>query len=127
MLLEIKGVENMTTVVITAASLFSSYHRWAIPFNTFSPLFCKRITSLCFFANKRTNDKLPLHEEQTVNGLRKMAWASVFCFLFETADIDIYRDINYRYRYRYIFIYIYIYAASSIYIRVYMFIYGRRN
>jgi hypothetical protein len=35
----------------------------------------KRTTSVCFFVNKRTNDKHPLHDEQTV---KLIAWASVF-------------------------------------------------
>jgi hypothetical protein len=29
----------------------------------------------------------PLHDEQTINGFRKIAWASAFCFLFERQNI----------------------------------------
>jgi hypothetical protein len=35
--------------------------------------------------NKRTNDKLPLHDEQTVNGFRKIALASVVHFPFDVS------------------------------------------
>jgi hypothetical protein len=35
---------------------------------------CKRKTSVCFFVKKR------LPDEQTINRLRKIAWASVFRF-----------------------------------------------
>jgi hypothetical protein len=34
-----------------------------------------------------------LHNEQTGNGLGKIAWASVFRFLFETAAYKYYIDI----------------------------------
>ncbi len=53
-------------------------HRLASPFSHF----CKRITSACFFVNKRTKNKLPF--ARWVNGLRKSAWSSVFRFLFKT-------------------------------------------
>ncbi len=43
----------------------------------FSP-FANRSSLLCFFVNKQTNNKLPFANEQTVNGLRKVAWTSVF-------------------------------------------------
>ncbi len=36
----------------------------------------KRITSVCFFVHKRTNDKVPF--AQWANGLRKIVWTSVF-------------------------------------------------
>jgi hypothetical protein len=44
-----------------------------------------------------------LHDEQMINGLRKIAWASIFHFTFETAVYI------YRYMYTYIDIYILIY------------------
>ncbi len=68
---------------------------------------CKWITSVCFFANNRKMTILRLHDEQTVNGLRKITWASVFCLPFEMAT---YLQVQILY------IYIYIYAAVSIYI-----------
>jgi hypothetical protein len=40
------------------------------------------------FVSSSTNGRMAnfrLHEEQSVNGLRKIAWASVFRFSFETA------------------------------------------
>jgi hypothetical protein len=39
----------------------------------------------CLFVSKQANDKIPLHDEQMVNGLRKIASASVLHFPFETA------------------------------------------
>jgi hypothetical protein len=47
---------------------------------------------VCFFVSEPTNDKLPFHDEQMENGLKKIG-ASVFCFPFETAA--------YVYMYRY--------------------------
>jgi hypothetical protein len=65
----------------------------------------KQITSICFFKNKRTDDKLCLHNKQTVNGLKKTAQASVLRFPFETAT---YTVCIYRYGYIHINIYMYI-------------------
>jgi hypothetical protein len=51
-----------------------------------------------------------LHDEQTVNILRKITWASVFRFLFETtAYIFIYMYIYDLYIYVYIYLYIFLY------------------
>ncbi len=54
-----------------------------------------------------------LHDEQTVNGLAKIAWASVFCLKQQHIHIfiDIYLDID-------IDIYIYIYGYIDIYIYI---------
>ncbi len=46
--------------------------RWYVQF------VCKQITSVCFFVNKRTKTNFRFHDEQMVNGLSKIAWASVF-------------------------------------------------
>ncbi len=67
----------------------------------------KRITFVCFFDNKRTNDKLRLHNEQTVNGLRKITWTSVF------------RINVYIYMYIYIFTYIYTSISAGKYLQIY--------
>jgi hypothetical protein len=75
---------------------------------------CERITSVCFFVNKRTNDKLRLPDEQTVNGLRKITWTSVF-------RINVY---IYMYIYIYIF-FTYVYSSISAY--KYIQIYGQWN
>jgi hypothetical protein len=57
-----------------------------------------------YTGNKRTNDKFP-HDEQTVNGLRKISWASVFCLKRQHIYIYIY-----TYLYMYILIQLYIYC-----------------
>jgi hypothetical protein len=50
-----------------------------------------------------------MHDEQMVNGLRKIAWPSVACFWFEMAAYI------YSYKYiQYIYTYIYKYPAVSI-------------
>jgi hypothetical protein len=45
----------LLTLGLNAGSMYPCLHRWASPFKPFA----KRITSVCFFVNKRTNDKLP--------------------------------------------------------------------
>ncbi len=56
---------------------------------------CKRITSVCFFVNKRINYKLLFtHDEQMVYGLRKIAWASIFHLKRQHIYIYIYPYIN---------------------------------
>jgi hypothetical protein len=82
---------------------------------------CKRITSVSFFVNKRTNEKLLFAWRANVSRLRKSHGLpfSIFCSKWQ----HIYRYIYiyvYRYRYvdiyRYIHLYIYICAADLIYI-----------
>jgi hypothetical protein len=95
---------------------------------------------LCQQNEPTTN--LHLHDEQMVNGLGKITWASVFCFQFE-AEADIYIYI-YIYIYvcmyvcTYIYVYVHVYVhicirrwisicTLSLYVYVYIFIYGKRN
>jgi hypothetical protein len=40
---------------------------------------------VCFFISKRTNDKLPFARLAYSKRIKANAWASVFCFPFETA------------------------------------------
>jgi hypothetical protein len=54
-----------------------------------------------------------LHDEQTVNGLRKITWASIFHFLFETAAYtfsSVFRIDTYTYTYICCHVHIYIYS-----------------
>jgi hypothetical protein len=93
---------------------------------------CRKQTEVCRFRfpyryvriyTSTTNFRL--HNKQMVNRLRKIAWASVLHFPFETAAyIYIYIDkytgrYRYRFRYEYIpryYIYIYIYIYQYVYI-----------
>ncbi len=61
-------------------------HRWRRPFSPFSPL----ITSVCFFVNNSTTTNFRLHDEQIINGLRKIYRASIFCFKQQHVNINIY-------------------------------------
>jgi hypothetical protein len=64
------------------------------------------LTSICFFVNKQTNDKLPfLYNEQTLKHIKEKRLGSGFSL--ETA----------------VYIYIYIY----VHVNVYVFIYGKRQ
>jgi hypothetical protein len=69
----------------------------------------KRITSVRFFVNKRTNSELPFARWANSNGLRKIARASVFRLKRQHIKIDIY---VYIYLYIHIYIYIYIYIFT---------------
>jgi hypothetical protein len=51
-------------------------HRWASPFSSLVRFKTDNF-HLCFFIKKRTNTNFNLHDKQTVNGLSKIAWASV--------------------------------------------------
>jgi hypothetical protein len=61
-------------------------HRWRRPFSPFSPL----ITSVCFFVNNYMTTNFRLHDEEMVNGLRKIYRASIFCFKQQHVNINIY-------------------------------------
>jgi hypothetical protein len=41
-----------------------------------------------FLRQQRTTTNFRLHDEQSENGLRKIAWASVFCFVSETFSLE---------------------------------------
>jgi hypothetical protein len=77
---------------------FTGVHRWGRLFFLFIP-----------FANGQL----------IVNRLRKIAWASVWLFLFEMAAYT-YIDIDIKILYIYVYREIYIYAAVSIYIYIYI-------
>jgi hypothetical protein len=60
------------------------FHRWASPFSPFSP-FANRYHLFVSLSRNGQMTNFRFHDEQTVNGLRKIVWASVFCFPFEMA------------------------------------------
>jgi hypothetical protein len=43
-----------------------------------------------FLRQQKDNDKLPVHNEQTVNGLRKLAWASIFCLMYPCLPVSMF-------------------------------------
>jgi hypothetical protein len=61
-------------------------HRWRRPLSPFSPL----ITSVCFFVNNSTTTNFRLHDEEMVNGFRKIYRASIFCFNQQHVNINTY-------------------------------------
>jgi hypothetical protein len=63
-------------------------------------------------STKRQPTNFRLYNEQIENGLRKIAWPSVFCFLFETgAQINIYVNAG-------VSIYIYIQKNSICFLQM---------
>jgi hypothetical protein len=55
-----------------------------------------------------------------VNGFRKIAWASVFCFPFETGA---YRHTVNAYVYLRLYVYIRLYVYVHVYVYVYVYVY----
>ncbi len=89
--LEISWTHLLVSTV--SGDLFCRYS-WASPFIPFSNGYLP-------FVSTSTNGQMTnffLLDEQTVNGLRKIFWASLFCFLFEMATYT-YITVIYTYIY----------------------------
>jgi hypothetical protein len=98
----------------------AAFHRWASPF-------CLFASGQLLFVSSSTNGQTTnfhLQDEQTVDGLRKILWASVFHFSFETWCLQkttclLLHEGTHMFHHSHIYI--------DIYVCIHTYIYGKRK